>query len=77
MGKIGGEQEEAHVSSFDKFLKSVFLFDIKEGSMGGLFCQAQSVFVFAGKRICILQAGVSVFCRPSVFALVGLSRLSR
>ena len=51
-------------------------FFIKEGSMGDLFCQAQSVFVFAGKRICILQAGVSVFCRPGVFALVGLSRLT-
>ena len=75
MGKIGGEQKEAYVSSFDKIPKSVFF--IKEGSMGDLFCQAQSVFVFAGKRICILQVSVSVFCRPGVFALVGLSRLTR
>ena len=77
MGKIGGEQEEAHVSSFDKFLKSVFLFDIKEGSMGDLICQVQSEVVFAGNCICILQVSVSVFCRPGVFELVGLSRLSR
>ena len=61
MGKIRGEREEAHVSNFDK-IPQISMFCLI--SRGDLFYQAQSMFVFVGKWICIFQASLLYFAGP-------------
>ena len=62
MGKIGGEQKEAYVSSFDKIPKSVFFYQrgvngwpVLSSSKCVCICGQENLY-FAGGCICILQA---------------------